>query len=1454
MRRRALVVTGKIIAGFALLCVVAVATFLASAPGHALARRLLVAGLERALDGRVTIGSLSGLLWHAAELRDVELATPDGHPVIRIRRLAVSYSLVDLVRGRFVFSRVALDRLTVVLESGADGYLNLEHLFKLVGASRGPPSRRPLVELRGVRVTDGTFVLRGRPDSTGSVRVRSFLGLGLDLERVRASHPDSVGVVVDVRRLRVSVTDPAVRVMDASGRVVVEGDSARFDLTKVALPGTAGAASGVVRWGKGAAAVGATLDLAANLRRASFADFRWAVNGLPETGGGPVAVRARLSADGGSRWSFRDADLRTGRSHVRGSAGLVLGPTGAVTIQKLGLDAEPLDLAMLEPWLGPMPVAGLVTGRLTADGTPESLTAGIDVAFTDEQVPGRPGSRLAGAGLVTLGGRDGFAFHHFAVARTDLALSTIERLAPSITLHGRLGMSGDLDGPWRDATFTGTLSHADGAGAASLARGMVHLTLADTVRIDADLVADSLSLDDLAKSYPAIRLTGSLAGEVRVSGPVTALAADATLSGPAGGVRVHGEIAVRDSLVRLHFDGWLDSVDVAPLASGAPETRLTGTWKVDLTSPTADTATPATGSLAVVLTASRVAGVEFGHAGVTMTLTPERLKIDTAYVEQTGISLAAAGALGRAGQPAGQLSFVFHADTLADLAPLISWLRGAAGDTSASQLDVYGPGRVTGRIVGTTDAWEVLGDVTVGGFGYGSLSAVAAGVSGSVAYSSHRVSVALRATADSLTVAGMHYARVGLAATGPLDSLRLQVGGAFALGSSMQADVALRADSSGWVVLIENATLTLPQRIWTLAGLSRVAVTHSWVALDSLELRAQNGSRVRVAGRIPLAEAAGNLTLAVDSVPLSDLYALAQMDTVGIGGALSGKLDLAGTAANPRMRVSASWTDGRFGDFRAPLVEASADYDLRRLTVHASLKHGSEQVVTVFGSLPLDLALQPVKRRRLSGSLEIRVVADSVDLAVLNALTSLVRGVEGKLTADVTVRGTWERPELRGRAHVSEGAMSIPAIGARYSGIEARMVLSDTVLAIEEMRVRGGSGSLEVGGSVRLDALTQPVLDLTFTARNFAAFSQRNFAGLTGSGALSLKGPLLGATLAGRLVVDDGFLTFTDLVEKRIVNLDDPEFRAIVDSALAEATGLGPSAENVFLDSLRIQDLTVVMGPDVWLRSHEANIQLAGEFTVTKEVEGGASRYRLDGELRAVRGTYRLAVGPTSKEFRVTRGAVRFFGTPDFNPSLDIAAEHTVRSLQGNDLVVRVLIGGTLLVPRLSLESDERPPLSEAEIVSYLLFGRPSFDLVSGGGAAGSLSELAIFQGAVVGLAGVLSGELEQTLVVGLGLPVDYIAIRPGGGSDIFGGTRVEAGTQIGSRTFLTLNAGLCQVTRGPSSQMFGASVEYRLTGGWTAAASVEPSVQECRPTGFQILLPGPYQFGFDLFWQSSVR
>jgi len=167
-------------------------------------------------------------------------------------------------------------------------------------------------------------------------------------------------------------------------------------------------------------------------------------------------------------------------------------------------------------------------------------------------------------------------------------------------------------------------------------------------------------------------------------------------------------------------------------------------------------------------------------------------------------------------------------------------------------------------------------------------------------------------------------------------------------------------------------------------------------------------------------------------------------------------------------------------------------------------------------------------------------------------------------------------------------------------------------------------------------------------------------------------------------------LYFADLVQKRLVNLDE-----LADTSLAsliQEQRLGPEFQNVFLDSLRIEDLELEMGSDVWLRSNEANIQLAGTVRLTKQ----RSLYLVSGTLQAVRGTYRLKVGPVTREFVVTQGSVTYFGTPDQDAALDIEAKHVVhpvpspRQTNPEDITVVAHITGSLLVPKVTLAAEKQ--------------------------------------------------------------------------------------------------------------------------------------------------------------------
>jgi len=205
------------------------------------------------------------------------------------------------------------------------------------------------------------------------------------------------------------------------------------------------------------------------------------------------------------------------------------------------------------------------------------------------------------------------------------------------------------------------------------------------------------------------------------------------------------------------------------------------------------------------------------------------------------------------------------------------------------------------------------------------------------------------------------------------------------------------------------------------------------------------------------------------------------------------------------------------------------------------------------------------------------------------------------------------------------------------------------------------------------------------------------------------------------------------------------------------------------------------------------------------------------------------------------------------NADLDIQATHVVET-STEEIPVIAKITGTLLLPKLSLESTIRPAPTESELVSYLMFGRPSPDL-PGIGAANTGQQQAALETGLAYLGSALSSEIQRTLISDIGIPIDFFEIRAGGGN-LFSGqgtSQVTAGWQLGNKTFFTLNAGFCQDFSNLGAKSFGSGIEYRLTRAWRLQASYEPVITCLRSGSSTNTLQGiRKQFGFDVLWEKE--
>jgi translocation and assembly module TamB len=858
-----------------------------------------------------------------------------------------------------------------------------------------------------------------------------------------------------------------------------------------------------------------------------------------------------------------------------------------------------------------------------------------------------------------------------------------------------------------------------------------------------------------------------------------------------------------------------------------------------------DTTRAPEGELQFLLDGGNIRGVPMDSAALKASAHDGVVKVDTLAADVGGVHLGGSGALGWRAPAAGRMTFELSADSLVRLDSLALALSGLKRDTSSTwrALDGVLSGRLA--LAGSVDSLDASGTLVANGLVF-ERARLGRLVTRFDWMGGHRPNANLQVTADSLSRNEQFIRDADVQLAGPLDSLAWHVKSDVGASSSLLTAGRVWGAPDRRLFAVDTADVRLLSSRWLLREPSTITLSDSAPTVTPFHLVAADGrGQVRVAGTVPW-KGTGALQLEALGLQVRDLYALAQMDTSGVGGTISSRVEVGGTDAAPTMSGAVSLEDFRMGESVGPYAEGLFNYADRGFQMGLVLWRTGDPVLLVTASAPIDLAFTKVKERKLPGQLSLRAQADSVDLALLEALSTSVRRVRGILTADVEVHGTWAEPRLAGYVELQDAAMSITGLNVRFTDMNARAELSGDSISVKRFAMRGGSGTAEGEGTIRLAGLTNPVLDLRLRSQRFRAIDQSDFLSLTATAALALSGPLTAPVLTGGAVADQGVLQFADLISKRVIDLDDPENAMFVDTTLVRKRKLGSDLRTRFVQALRVDDFHLVIGEDFWLRSSEANIKLSGDVRVNK----AAKVYLVDGTMNAERGRYAVL----NKDFDVTKGEVRFFGTPDLNAGLNLEAQHVVRTSAGEELPVIAKVTGTLLQPKLALTSNVRPPVSETDLVSYLLAGAPLSQTGQGGQSLVANAALSYALGAA-------SNELERALVSDLGVPIDLLQIRPvvttgvGSGSSVQTALSLSAGKQLGNKTFVSVNAGFCPNSLSSFDyRNLGMGIEYRFSRQWKGQIVMEPALRYCGVTslGANLTTATLYQFGGDILWEKE--
>lgn len=1460
--------------------------------------------------GALRVGTLREISPCHIVADDVALLDTAGVPVMTAARVRGTLNVRDLFDRAIHLRRLDLEGVVLTLQQDTAGRpWNLAYIISgdHASASAGPPGFGDDVRIDQVGMRDVVIGTRApwapHPIFTGAARdsvitvrdslhdlVRDASGALYERRQIALTRAVAHDVVIVERQRRPAslvldslvgrISDPPVQIRQARGRIVWTDDSLQLDLTDVHLPGSRGRARGMVAWHQpGPVQFDVVVDA-----EAALADLAWIWDVMPREGRGRATVRMRTLADAyDAEYALQNLHVESGRSVIDGQVAVIVRPA-ELRLHGVDLRFAPLNVTLarrLSYGVIPAAITGVLSGRLLAP------VGGPLTAFAIERLEASHVSDPRGRSepsTLRLTGTVGFGVvpraSNLAISDMRMSLPVLRHLvadaAPSLwpdgILTGRVTLrSADLshvnvtamDIGWTDAV--GHQSRVRGALQSRFGRAPM------TVRGTLDFAP--LSLAALARLDSAVSLRRDLSGTLTLDGTsrdlawrvgVRPMTMDSIATDARGGIDAMGTASVVDTAWSVNATGTLQTVDLRDWLgdSVSPRTAISGAFRI-----AADGALAASGHplrLAGHIDAQQDPAPDRPgfRVGADGALREDRLVIDSLVLRMAGIDVSARGALARHGSGVDTMQLRVDMDSLAavraDLARMGRMFTSL--DTTLA------------RTLGEMATDSLRGDASLAGYLHGSLDTL----QGTLAFGARAVRVgaqqvgrllgSLELRRDStLTVSGAITADDvrGLGAV-TLQSTTVRLTEATPRAGQVDLTIRTDADASlhaggGYLVAagdrriaVDSLRLAYDGMTWRTSESWRVIEDSTGWRMTPFALRSEAGGAIRASGTLPQRGAA-IAVMELERVPFGEFASLLS-GAAPVPGVLSGRAELSGTRASPAWRWSLVADSLGTRTVQLPRVVTSGAYRDRRAIAQVAVRDSMGGRLQLDAEIPVDLSFDATGARLLDEALRGQLRADSLRLDALPFRIQGMSQARGVIAGRFDVSGTVDAPRATGVLTMTGAGARIETLGIEPRDGQLSLRAEGDSISLLSLSIRSGGDGDTVGvhGVLHLPsgAATQRTaasIDMAITAQNFEASRQRDGTDLDISGAMRVAGSLKRPVVRGTVTVPAANIVVDPLGARTALDLSTAAARALIG---AEEVPVAESAAESFAQMGRyvaVENARVDLGNAVWVQTPESKVKLGGGLSITMQDD----RLALDGEILATRGQYRLDLGVVTRSFAIDSGRVRFFGQAEIPPTLDITATNVVRLAGGSEIPVRVHIGGNYDRPVLSLSS--RDPLyasaPESEIISLLLFGAPTFAL-----DGQSQSTVRAVTGVLLpSVGGAMEGALQRLLPV-----FNTVQVTTAGGQtagqlsalSLLDNLSISAGKQLGDRTFLRLNTGVCRTagataTRG-ASLWYGAAAEYRFSALWSAQIGVDPGASPCTRLGPEVL--PRMQFGFDLF------
>lgn len=507
----------------------------------------------------------------------------------------------------------------------------------------------------------------------------------------------------------------------------------------------------------------------------------------------------------------------------------------------------------------------------------------------------------------------------------------------------------------------------------------------------------------------------------------------------------------------------------------------------------------------------------------------------------------------------------------------------------------------------------------------------------------------------------------------------------------------------------------------------------------------------------------------MDSVPLRQFLYLFKTE-VYFAGVMDGSLhlqspdvNLASTKAN--MNITTRNAELRYQYVGgATEVYAWRNFFVRATLANSTLNANAAMEWTGFGNINASSQLDLKQQKFNSGKL----IAQFTNLAPLETLLPFANDVKGDLRADISLGGTFARPQVVGDVSLRNGAANLPRLGLDLSNVEVQLNSTQSGDINLVSQLQSGDGRLSIVSDLR-GAGTPDWTVTGFVNGNNVEVVDLSQLKATLSPDIKIS--------ANREVLD---LTGTATIPWARTN-----FKRLPESATAESPDAVVVDEQVAQENTDTKmqihtNLDIALGNDVQFSGFGLVSKLSGKIKLLKEAQ---RQFFTSGFVSVDEGTYK-AYGQT---LTIERGRLLFQG-PYENPGIEIRASRIIQD--EDNTKVGLDITGTLQRPKATVFSSES--LSESQAMMMLLTGKPMADA--------SKADASMLVSAMGGLGMDSGGGIKNEITRFFG--VDQLEIKSDKGFDQ---SELWVGKYLTPRLLVRYVVGIFD-------QAFGFGVEYQLT------------------------------------------